>query len=186
MIKLDNISFSYGDKTVIKDFSLEINKGDIICLSGESGCGKTTLLRLISGLETPQKGEILCEKPLNASVVFQENRLLPFKSALDNITLVGADIDTAMMHLNALGIGNTAKLKPQELSGGMQRRVAIARALSADFDYLILDEAFTGLDNDNVKTATEHILKTAGNRPIILVTHSKDEAELFGAKIINI
>lgn len=186
MIKLNNISFSYDEKAVIKDFSFEIGAGDIICFSGESGCGKTTLLRLITGLETPQKGEIVFEKPLKSSMVFQENRLLPFKTVLDNITLVGADADTAISHLTALGIGETANLKPDKLSGGMQRRVAIARALSADFDYLILDEAFTGLDEENVKIATEHILKTVGNRPIIMVTHSKEEAELFGAKIINL
>lgn len=186
MIKLNNISFSYGEKTVIENFSLEINNGDIICLTGESGCGKTTLLRLILGLEKPQKGEIIFQKPMNASVVFQENRLLPFKTVLDNITLIGATTNTAMLHLKALGISDTANLKPDKLSGGMQRRVAIARALSANFDYIILDEAFTGLDEENIKTATKHILKTAGNRPIILVTHSKEEATLFGAKIINL
>ncbi|MEE1055511.1 MAG: ABC transporter ATP-binding protein, partial [Acutalibacteraceae bacterium] len=79
----------------------------------------------------------------------------------------------------------TANLKPDKLSGGMQRRAAIARALSADFNFLVLDEAFTGLDSENIKTAAEHILKTAGGRPIILVTHSLEEAELFGAKIIK-
>lgn len=185
MITIDNISFSYGKKQVLKNFSLKINQGDIICLVGESGCGKTTLLRLILGLEKPTSGSIVTAKNLKPSVVFQENRLLPFKTVVENITLTGAGKADAMHHLKALGIGDTAYLKPDKLSGGMQRRAAIARALSADFDFLILDEAFTGLDSENIKAAAEHILKTANNRPIILVTHSLEEAELFGAKIIK-
>lgn len=185
MITIDNISFFYGEKQVLKDFSLKIQKGDRICLIGESGCGKTTLLRLVLGLEKPTNGNIITTQKLKPSVVFQENRLLPFKTVLENITLVGTDKADALRHLNALGIGDTANLKPDKLSGGMQRRAAIARALSADFNFLVLDEAFTGLDSENIKTAAEHILKTAGGRPIILVTHSLEEAELFGAKIIK-
>jgi len=185
MIKLRNISFSYGKKQILKDFSLNITKGDVICLSGESGCGKTTVLRLILGLEKPSEGKILMDNKLKASVVFQENRLIPFKTVLENITVFGSSEKTALEHLKALGIENVANTYPDKLSGGMQRRVAIARALSVEYDYLILDEPFTGLDNDNIKSAAEHILSSVSNRPVILVTHSKDEAELMNAKIIN-
>jgi len=186
MIKLESISFSYGKKQVLTDFSLNINKGDIICLSGESGCGKTTVLRLILGLEKPIKGDIIKSDTIKPSVVFQENRLIPFKTVLENITVFGVDNDTALYHLNALGIGKCAEMYPDKLSGGMQRRLAIARALSVDYDYLILDEPFTGLDNENIISACEHIIKSVKGRPIIMVTHSKEEAELFNAKIINI
>ena len=185
MIKFQNVSFSYSKKQVLKDFSLQVNSGEVICLFGESGCGKTTVLRLLLGLEKPSGGEILTEKALKPSVVFQENRLIPFKTVLENITVLGADVNSAMQHLKALGIEDAAHLYPDKLSGGMQRRAAISRALSQDFDFLVLDEPFTGLDGENVKAAAEHIIKTANGRPLILVTHSSQEAELFGAKIVN-
>lgn len=185
MIKFNNVSFSYGKNQILKDFTMEINIGDVICLTGESGCGKTTVLRLILKLEKPDKGEILIDKNLKPSVVFQENRLIPFKTVLDNIKIFGAEESVALHHLNALGLSNSALTFPDKLSGGMQRRAAIARALSVDFDFLVLDEPFTGLDGENVKSAAEHIIKTANGRPIILVTHSLNEAKLFGANIIK-
>lgn len=185
MIKFNNVTFGYGKNKIFDKFNFHIKDGDKISLFGESGCGKTTLLRLILGLEKAQKGEIIKRNAIKPSVVFQENRLLPFKTVLQNITLF-SDEETAIFHLEALGIGNYKDYYPDDLSGGMKRRVAIARALSTDFDYLILDEPFTGLDAENIELAAEHILKTACNKSIILVTHSKKEAELLGARIISI
>jgi NitT/TauT family transport system ATP-binding protein len=185
MIKIDNISFGYTKTPVLNNFSLSIGDNDKICLFGESGCGKTTLLRLILGLEKPQKGSINKTKG-KAAVVFQDNILLPFKTVLENITLMGADKDTALFQLKALGIESFANSLPDELSGGMQRRAAIARALSTDFDFLVLDEPFTGLDEDNIKLAAKHILDTVKDKPIILVTHSLYEAELLNTKIIKL
>lgn len=185
MIRLDNISFSYGDKKIIKDFSLDIGNDDRVCLFGQSGCGKTTLLRLILGLERPQKGQITGVQDLQPSVVFQENRLFPFMTVLENIKILGADQKTALDNLDALGLKAYADTYPEKLSGGMQRRASIARALSVDFDFLILDEPFTGLDQENIKKSADRILKAADGKPIIIVTHSQFEAELFGAKIIN-
>jgi len=186
MLKINNISFSYGDKNIFKSFSLEIGKNDRIWLYGESGCGKTTLLRLILGLEAAQTGEILGNKDLKPSAVFQENRLLPFKTALQNIMLVGAEKKTAIENLTALGLGESINKPVSELSGGMKRRVAIARALSVPFDYLILDEAFTGLDKHNTEIAVKQILKIAKDKTIILVSHSPFEAELLSAKKIEL
>ena len=185
MIKIDNISFGYTKTPVLNNFSLSIGDNDKICLFGESGCGKTTLLRLILELEKPQKGSINKTKG-KAAVVFQDNILLPFKTVLENITLMGADKDTALFQLKALGIESFANSLPDELSGGMQRRAAIARALSTDFDFLVLDEPFTGLDEDNIKLAAKHILDTVKDKPIILVTHSLYEAELLNTKIIKL
>lgn len=185
MIKLENISFSYKEKPIINNFSLTINKNDRICIFGESGCGKTTILRLILGLEKPQSGNLVGLSDLKASAVFQENRLLPFKTVLENITLIGATTEKAIENLKALGIANTAHKYPDMLSGGMLRRVAIARALSADFDFLVLDEMFTGLDQNNIEIAAQHILNVAGARPIIMVSHSMSEIELFNAKTVK-
>ena len=185
MIKLDNISFSYGKTRIFENFSFDINSSDRICLFGESGCGKTTLLRLILGLEKPQKGKIIKEENLRAAVVFQENLLLPFKTVLENITIMGASPENALYHLKALGVDEYANALPSSLSGGMARRVAIARALSNEFDFIVLDEPFTGLDEENIKTAAEHILKTVENKTIILVTHSLAEAEYLNTTIID-
>ncbi|MBO5020575.1 MAG: ABC transporter ATP-binding protein [Clostridia bacterium] len=182
MIKFNNVTFGYGKKKIFENFNFHIKDGEKISLFGESGCGKTTLLRLILGLEKAQKGQIIKKEGLKASVVFQENRLLPFKTVLQNITMF-SDEETAIYHLNALGLSDYKNAYPDDLSGGMKRRVAIARALSIDFDFLILDEPFTGLDTENIKLATEHILKTAKDKTIILVTHSPYEIELLGAEI---
>lgn len=183
MIKLDNISFSYGENNVLKNFSLEIKSGDRICLFGDSGCGKTTVLRLILGLEKPQSGTIFMKKYLKPAVVFQEDRLLPFKTVLENITLFGANEEKALSILKEMGLENSVAHKPTELSGGMCRRVALARALSLNFDFLVLDEPFTGLDSDNINSAVKLINSILGNRTLILVTHSKAEAEALNCEI---
>ena len=186
MISIENISFSYGENRVLENLSLEIGKGSRICFFGESGCGKTTLLRLILGLEKPQSGTIKKDGALRPSAVFQENRLLPFKTVLQNITLIGADEGAALDRLRALGIEAAADSFPSDLSGGMQRRAAIARALCAEYDYLVLDEPFTGLDGANASAAARHISESLKERALILVTHSRAEAEMLGAQIIDI
>lgn len=186
MLKIDNISFAYGEKSILRDFSLNIKKGERLWLYGESGCGKTTLIRLILGLEKPQSGSVINLEGWNPSVVFQENRLLPFKTALQNILLVNPNRQKAIENLTALGIGDNINTNINKLSGGMKRRVAIARALTVDFDYLILDEPFTGLDKENIIASVNRILQVAQDKPIILVTHSEDEAKLLGAKQIKL
>lgn len=184
MIKLNNITFSYGDKKVIENFSLNIGKSERICIYGKSGCGKTTLLRLILGLEKPQSGEIMKTPDLKASAVFQENRLLPQKTVFENVKLTAAEGADILSCLETLGIKDYANKKPAALSGGMNRRVAIARALLAEFDYLVLDEPFAGLDEKNTIGTANYIDQIAGERPIILVTHSLAEAELLKCKVI--
>lgn len=185
MISINNLSFSYGEKTIFKDYSLKIEQGDRICLFGESGCGKSTLLKLILGLLKPNSGKL----DINVSkfsAVFQEDRLLPFKTVLENITLIGARNETAISHINALGLEGNENKFPSELSGGMQRRAAIARALSSDYDCLILDEPFAGLDESNIESSAKHISEALNGRTLILVSHSKKEAELLGARILEI
>ena len=183
MIKINDLSFAYGKKHIFGGFSLEIPDGARSCIFGGSGCGKTTLLRLITGLEEPADGSIETGG-VRFSAVFQEDRLLPFKTVLENITLIGAEKETALYMLAQLGIAEAADKYPSELSGGMRRRAAIARALSAEYGCLILDEPFAGLDKKNIRKAAALISESVGKRTLIAVTHSEREAELLGAKII--
>ena len=185
MLKIKNLSFSYGEKQVINNFSLNVKSSEKIWLSGPSGCGKTTLIKLILGLLKPEKGEIEL-KGKAVSAVFQENRLLPFKTVLENITLVGGDSQKGLLYLKALGIEETANLKPSKLSGGMKRRAAIARALSVPFDLLILDEPFNGIDEKNLNRTIDLINEVCFDKTVILITHSQNEAKLLGAKKIEI
>lgn len=184
MLSIDNISFSYGENPVLENFSLSVGDGERICLFGKSGCGKTTLLRIILGLKKAQQGSVTAGRDIKYSAVFQEDRLLPFKTVLQNITLIGADEQTALSHLSAMGIRDCADKYPSELSGGMRRRAAIARALSAEYDCLVLDEPFSGLDIENIRKAAEHISECLSGRTLILVTHAKEEAQMLGCKII--
>ena len=105
---------------------------------------------------------------------------------LENLTLVGADREEAIYHLNALNIGQAANKYPRKLSGGMSRRAAIARALCADYNVLVLDEPFSGLDRENTENAARHILSSVKDRTLIAVTHSHKEARLLNAETVGI
>jgi len=185
MIEFKNVFFTYKEKPILNDFSLQINKGDRLCLFGESGKGKTTILRLLTGLEKCQKGEILGNSDKRFSVVFQEDRLLLNLTVLENVALVG-EREKAVKLLTALDLGNCLDMKPNQLSGGMSRRVAIARALCANYDILLLDEAFNGLDEEHVKSACDLILKELNDRPLVLVSHNKEHIEYLNAKTVLI
>ena len=185
MLKIKNLSFAFGEKLIINNFSLDIKKGEKIWFSGPSGIGKTTLIKLILGLLKANNGEIDLGG-MTPSVVFQENRLLPFYTVMQNIELVGGDKEKAKDILLALGINETANLYPKKLSGDMKRRAAIARALSVDFDLLILDEPFNGIDEKNLEKTAELINEICRDKTVIIITHSPIEAELLKAKEVKI
>ncbi len=188
MIEFKNVSFSYGDLQVLKDFNLTVNGGECVQLYGVSGSGKTTVSRLISGLDTADSGNIIV--PQKISIVFQEDRLLENLDIQKNVRLVLSkeQYPIADSLLKEFGLYAVRKKRISELSGGMKRRVAIIRAVAFGGDALILDEPFNGLDTEN-KIIAANIIKREflqKNKPVLLITHIKEDAELLDARIIEL
>lgn len=183
-IAFQNVEMSYEDKTVFSNFSYTFSLDGCTALMGESGGGKTTLLRLICGLEAPKHGEI-CGIPQSYTFMFQENRLLPWATALENVAAVCEKAEAARW-LSAVGLQQEANCLPSALSGGMQRRVAFARALAHQSEILLLDEPFKGLDADLRSKMIALLQQQTQFRPILFVTHDFSEARECGAKIIDL
>ncbi len=188
MIELKNIAFSYNDLQVLNNFNLTVADGECVQLYGVSGSGKTTVARIILGLETADNGQIVV--PQKISAVFQEDRLLENLDVLKNIRLVltKEQYSFADKLLKEFGLYDVRKKRVSALSGGMKRRVSLVRAIAYGGDALILDEPFNGLDTEN-KIIAATIIKREfinKNKPVLLITHVKVDAELLGAKIISI
>lgn len=178
---------SYGGVEVLRDVSLTVTEGEPVCLMAPSGAGKTTLLRIFLGLERPDRGRVAAPPDLRWAAVFQEDRLLEHLSAEGNLRFVlgrACDPAAARALLDRLGLPDTGAQPVREFSGGMKRRLALARALLAPFDVLLLDEPFTGLDQENRARALAAIRETAGVRPVLLVTHDTADAE--GAPVVRL
>ena len=195
MIVFENVSFGYKRGiNVLSGFSLEVPDSGRVCLFGKSGCGKSTVLRLAMGLAKPGSGRITGTEGLAVSAVFQEDRLIPWKTVLENVALfadgteraAAAPADRAAYYLRALGLGDVLHSLPGELSGGMKRRVALARALAHNFDMLVLDEPFTGLDEAAKRNAIELVSRETAGKMLLLATHDLQEAESLGAEIIEL
>lgn len=186
MIELNNVSFSYGDKEILKDISITVKNGECLCLTGKSGCGKTTVLRLIAGLEKEKSGFIKADGKI--SYVFQEDRLVPTMSVLKNITLClpKHSKESAMKLLKEAGLEACANLLPQELSGGMKRRAAIVRAVAYGGDVLLLDEPFNGLDGETKRIMAKMIKREFSEKPILMVSHIEEDAEIMEARQIEL
>ena len=186
-IVIEHISKNYGDTVVFRDFSARLPLGETSVITGVSGGGKTTLLRLILGLETPDTGAIT-GVPARRAAVFQEDRLCPQLTALENVLLVSGKKKEreARDILTRLGLGESLAVPAAELSGGMRRRCALARALCAEFDLLALDEPFKGLDEANRRAAMDAVRALPGDKTILLVTHDAAEAEFFGGNRLSI
>ena len=186
MLKLTNISHSYGDHPVLQSVSLTVLPGQRVALMGPSGCGKTTLLRIALGLVKPGGGTV--ENTFaKTAVVFQEPRLLPWRTALENVNAVLSDgpatLEQARKYLSQLGLEASADKYPRELSGGMQQRVAIARGLALEGDLLVLDEPFKAMDDALRQSVMAQVAKT--DAAIVLVTHDVAEAAALGCEIIQ-
>ena len=173
MIEVRNVSKSFDGKRVLENVSLVIEKGKCTVLTGASGKGKTTLMRIIAGLEEADSGEVIYrEKPV-CTFVFQENRLLEHKSVLDNILTVAPDRKRAEYFLERTGLLPHKDKKAGSLSGGMKRRLAIARALSYGGELYFLDEPLRELDEETLKLVAELIKEEIAGKTAILITHDE-------------
>lgn len=191
---MDAISYRYPgtDSDVFRDFSASFLTGGRTAILAQSGRGKTTLLHLLAGLIKPTDGNIYypaaSEKKTSFSMVFQENRLLEYESVLKNCKLVNDKLPDELIKetLKKAGLSQYTDKKVSVLSGGEKRRCAIVRALSANYDVLLLDEPFTGLDGET-KTAVMQLIKDSiTDKTMILVTHNEKEAEFFGCGVLRI
>ncbi len=188
-IKAENISKSFGEKAVISDLSFFIEHERVTLVVGPSGVGKTTLLRILAGLEKADTGEINGLENKRIVYLFQEDRLFPWLTAQENVAAVSEEKgrkEKALSLLSELLLGDAAKKFPHELSGGMSRRVAIARALMADGDVIILDEPFQGLDAESEKRSLEVIKKYCEGKTVIAVTHDTKQFDGYTDNIITL
>lgn len=184
-MKIKHLYKAFGKKNVFEDFSTELEAGKINCIVGKSGSGKTTFARILAALEKADKIE-LEDNFRNISFVFQEDRLLPHSTILQNVLLGKDDVQIAVDLLKKLGLEKEIDKYPDELSGGMKRRVALARALIVDFDLLILDEPFKGLDETTKQLAIQTTIEMTKQKTVLLITHDEKEIQNLGQNIIKI
>ena len=190
-IEVKDVCKSFDGKQVLQDFNLNIEEEHSYVLTGPSGCGKTTLLRLILGLDKPDSGTVKLlgdyKYPfINSGTVFQEDRLCEDYDAVTNVTMVSKKVfkETVIEELKRL-LPEDALSKPvKELSGGQRRRVAIVRACAIPSDILIMDEPFTGLDEESRVKAIAYIRDKQGSGALVITSH--DTTGLDFARIINL
>ena len=190
-LSICNLNKSFSQLQVLKSVSMELESGQIYCLMGPSGSGKTTFFRILMGLETADSGDIKISsyetKDARISAVFQEDRLCEQFTPIENVMMVTGKSMTRNQVQAEL-----AKLLPEEslnrpvstLSGGMKRRTAITRALLADYDMILMDEPFTGLDEDTRQKTIRYILEKTAGKLVILSTHQEQDIEALGARLI--
>lgn len=190
-LQADNISKSYGLKQTLLPTSLSFAEHSFTCIVGRSGCGKTTLLRLLGALETADGGSVKLAQARRLATVFQEARLMPWLTVADNITLA-ARVNSSLAKqqlpelLEQLGLTGCEQLYPHELSGGMAQRVALGRTLFYNPDVILMDEPFSALDYFTRQGLQQTLLKLFANerKTIIFVTHDVEEALLLADRIL--
>lgn len=181
-IVIKNLCKAYEGRPVLKDLTATLPAGRVTGLMAPSGAGKTTLLRLLMGLEQPDAGTITGLEGLRLSVVFQEDRLCDNLSAVNNIRLVNPalSVQAVQQALAQVGLAGASQQPACELSGGMRRRVAILRALLAEYDLLLLDEPFKGLDAATKASVMADTQQRICGRTVLFVTHDASELTALG------
>lgn len=186
-ILIQGLEKSFGAHPVLKNVNLCLEDNGIYCLMGPSGMGKTTLLRILLGLETADAGVVKGTKRGEISAMFQEDRLLEVLTPVENVALVcsgKADRKKIRKNLEEILPAKCMRQPVAELSGGMKRRVALARAINYPSKLILLDEPFTGLDKGTKGEVIAYLLKMRGNRILLAATHSEEDVTLLGGKKI--
>ena len=191
-LKIHDLSKSFGQKTIFTGFSYDFSDTGVYILRGKSGIGKTTLLRIIAGLDKEYSGNVSGGGIGNVSFAFQEYRLFPELSALENVMLAKpnnneSDRNSAIEMLTQLGFSSAdMNLIPSELSGGMKQRVSLARAFFKNAPILLLDEPTKELDALLCDRVCKTIREIAETRLVILVTHKEEDVLLLDGELINL
>jgi NitT/TauT family transport system ATP-binding protein len=190
-LKINHLSKSFGTLKIFTQLNLSLHSGPIYCLMGPSGSGKTTFFRLLLGLESADSGSILGLSGTKTSAVFQENRLCEPFTPVDNIAMVmpGPSSGSRKQAREEL-----LRLLPEEalsrpvatLSGGMKRRVAIVRALSIPCDMVLMDEPFTGLDENTKQTVIQYIKEKTDEKLVIISTHLPEDVTSLNGTLIKL
>jgi NitT/TauT family transport system ATP-binding protein len=203
-LSIEHLSKSYrkGNDLIeaVRDVSIDIAPGEFVSIVGASGCGKTTLLRMLDGLIAPTSGSILLDQqPIDGpgygrAFVFQQDRLLPWRNVVSNVMLGSeikgnarpADRERALKFIDLVGLGGFEKHYPHELSGGMRQRVNLARALTAEPEVLLLDEPFASLDAQTREIMQAELLRVwrETRKTALFVTHQIDEAVYLSDRVV--
>jgi NitT/TauT family transport system ATP-binding protein len=200
LLEIRNLDLSYADNIVLRRFDLTVDEGEFVCLLGRSGCGKTTLLKLIAGLIRPHGGHMLIDgKAISGpgsdrSMVFQNYGLFPWRTVLGNVEF-GLEVrgidratrrEAALREIRRLGLAGFERHYPGQLSGGMQQRVALARAFTKNPRLLLMDEPFAAVDLQTREFLQDELLKIweAIRTTVVFVTHSLEEALYLGDRVV--
>ena len=201
-LSVEGIARRYNARPVFQDLWFGVERGEFVALIGHSGCGKTTILSILAGLEAPDAGAILMDgrevsgPALDRAVIFQSHALLPWLSALGNVAFAVRSRhrdwprsrvqDHARRVLDLVGLAEAAGRKPAELSGGMKQRVGIARALAIEPSLLLMDEPFSALDALTRGTLQDEVLRLVfdAGQTAFMITHDVDEAILLADRIL--
>lgn len=209
MILFDSVTKRFGQRTVLEDIDLEIKPGEFVSVVGPSGAGKTTLIKLLLGVEHPSEGRILVEDRditslhddamqryrRNLGTVFQDYKLLPHRTVFENVAfaleacdyLLPEIMELVPQALETVGVGHLMDQFPHELSGGEAQRVSLARAIVHKPKLILADEPTGNLDLENAKLALKNLIKiNMGGVTVILTTHNRPLVDLIGQKVVHL
>ncbi len=185
MPNITQVNLRFAEKIILRNFSYSFPEGETTCLIGPSGCGKTTLLRVAAGLLAPDSGQV-SPPAARQSFIFQEDRLLPWFGALENLTAVGIPAEVAARALAQVSLTGEEMTLPDELSGGMRRRLAIARAIAYGGDRFFLDEPLRGLDEATAAPVLAALREAIRGKTALLITHNEAEALALSDTVVQV